>query len=150
MKITLSILVFAASILSHTFDDPSLEETFDNCIRLALVDPAGRIGATDAQSACSAVKDTRNYQQCMCLRYTSIIDCYTSSCDEDPSIEKYKQFRSKYCVELPPSKSNVVVTSYAHTATWSTSALKTNVANPGNNPMVNIFAAAMAIAVNFL
>jgi hypothetical protein len=82
--------------------------TFTNCIRDALVNVDGQVGATEATAACASIQtDQPRYFDCLCRRYTSVVQCYTTFCSNDPSVSAFRNSQLQFCsaVEQIPSVS---------------------------------------------
>jgi hypothetical protein len=94
-SLMLSLLI--AGISAQTCSGTN-NPTFNNCIRDGLVNVDGQVGATDATQACASIQTEQlRYYDCLCKRYTSVVQCFTTFCSNDPSISAYQNSQLQFC-----------------------------------------------------
>ncbi|KAJ3306438.1 hypothetical protein HDV03_005048 [Kappamyces sp. JEL0829] len=94
-----SILLVAS--LTHAVTAQSCANanpTFTACVRNGMTTPEGMVGPTDPTSACASIQTQQaQYYACLCQKYNTLYQCFTSFCQGDPSVTSVSQSQTQFC-----------------------------------------------------
>ncbi|KAJ3281485.1 hypothetical protein HK104_011449 [Borealophlyctis nickersoniae] len=149
--------------------DPSLQATFDQCVKIAILDGNNQTGFNDPKAACASIaNDQSRYYCCLCQNYQRVVGCFQSNCPGASQLGSTQGEATQYCQacipgsNTPAPSGNVTAMPFPTlsggpatatasgtkpTATAATSTSTTPLVPPVNAAATNLAGGAAALAL---